>query len=505
MRSKKAIINSLAAIISQIISIICGFILPRLILSAFGSSYNGITSSITQFISCVVLLRAGVGGVTRAALYKPLADNDIKQISSIVRATEMFMKKVSLIFAMLLIVFACIYPFIVIDEFDWFFSFSLVIILGISTFAQNYFGITYQILIQADQRQYIYSIVTVITILLNTLLAAILITCGASIHEVKFASSIVFALNPILLNIYVNRKYNIDKTVIPNYNAISQRWDAFAQQVAAFINNNTDIIILTIFCNIKEVSVYTVYYLVGNGLYKIENTLCDGMGAAFGNMLAKNEHDTLQKNIRIFEFIVFTTSAFLFICGGALIVPFSEIYTKGISDVSYSRSIFGILMCINQFLLCVRLPYQMIVEAAGHFKQTKKGAILECFLNIIISVLLVMKFGLIGVTVGTFCALAFRTFQYAMYASKRILGRKLGVVVKHLIISFFEAISVVIVLNLIPTYNIDSYMNWFIYAIIVSLITVLVIFIYSSVFYWGEAKLLIEKIGKISKVKRSSI
>lgn len=154
MRSKKALINSISSLLSQLVTIICGFVLPRLILSQFGSSYNGITSSITQFLNCVILLRAGVGGVTRAALYKPLADGDNNQISGIVNATQQFMKKVSAIFSILLLAFAIVYPLMVLDEFDYWFSFSLVIILGISTVAQNYFGITYQMLIQADQRQY---------------------------------------------------------------------------------------------------------------------------------------------------------------------------------------------------------------------------------------------------------------------------------------------------------------------------------------------------------------
>lgn len=130
MRSKKALINSISSLLSQLVTIICGFVLPRLILSQFGSSYNGITSSITQFLNCVILLRAGVGGVTRAALYKPLADGDNNQISGIVNATQQFMKKVSAIFSILLLAFAIVYPLMVLDEFDYWFSFSLVIILG---------------------------------------------------------------------------------------------------------------------------------------------------------------------------------------------------------------------------------------------------------------------------------------------------------------------------------------------------------------------------------------
>ena len=76
MRGRKAAINSFFYLLEEVVSVICGFILPRLILSAFGSKYNGLTTSITQFLGAAVLLRSGLGGATRAALYKPLAEHD---------------------------------------------------------------------------------------------------------------------------------------------------------------------------------------------------------------------------------------------------------------------------------------------------------------------------------------------------------------------------------------------------------------------------------------------
>lgn len=98
MRSKKAFQNMVASISYEIVAVICGLILPRLILSRFGSSYNGISSSITQFLSCVALLKSGVGAVTRAALYKPLEDDNSYRLSQIVNATSNFMRKIALIF-----------------------------------------------------------------------------------------------------------------------------------------------------------------------------------------------------------------------------------------------------------------------------------------------------------------------------------------------------------------------------------------------------------------------
>jgi len=500
-RTKKAFRNSFIALVSQFVSLICGFILPRLILTTFGSEYNGITSSISQFIECIVLLRAGVGSVTRASLYKPLATGDNDQINGIINATQKFMRRISLIFAGGLFVFACIYPFAVSDEFDWFFSFSLVLILGINVFAQNYFGITYQILIEADQKNFIYTLISIASTILNTIVAVILINAGAGIHIVKLGSAIVFTLNPLVLYLYAKKTYKLDSSVPANNDAISQRWDAFAQQVATFVTNNTDIVVLTLFSNLKEVSVYTVYYMIAGKLTNLVQTVTNGIDAAFGNILAKKENEALQTNFRLYEQLVFSVATFAFGCAMILIEPFVSVYTKGVSDVNYSRVIFGFLMCLNQLFYCIRLPYQMITNAAGHFKQTRNGAIFEALMNIIISVVLVIEYGLIGVTIGTLFAYVFRTIQYATYSSRNILNRNIIVFVKLLCISLIEIgvtyflVFVLEKMRFMPVVN--SYISWGIRAVITAILHFCVIAVFSIIFYYRQTRQLIRKIKSV--------
>ena len=158
-RGKKTALNTLMSVLEEAVSIICGLILPRLILKAFGSQYNGLTASITQFLSMAVLLRGGIGGATRAALYTPLAKRDKNAINAIIRATDLFMKKIGIILACAIVIFASIYGLITINEFDWFFTFSLFLIIGLSTFVENFAGVTYQILLQADQRLWVAIII----------------------------------------------------------------------------------------------------------------------------------------------------------------------------------------------------------------------------------------------------------------------------------------------------------------------------------------------------------
>lgn len=503
MRSKKAMYNTISALTYEVVAVICGLILPRLILSRFGSSYNGITSSITQFLSVVVLLRAGVGGVTRAALYKPLEEKNYNDISAIIRATEIFMRRVAVIFACALVIFAAVYPLLVKDEFEWLFAFSLVLIIGISTFVQNYFGITYQMLLQADQCQHVYSVFQIFTTILNTCIAAILIKAGFSIHIVKLGSALVFSLNPILINLYCKKKYKINKSVKPNQSAIKQRWDAFSQTVSFFVHNNTDIIVLTCFTNTKEVSVYTVYNYVIANLQNILYNFVNGFGAAFGNMFARNEKELIHKNLKIFELIVFGLTSVIYSVAGVLIVPFALIYTKGINDVDYSRPLFALLVTIAGSISCFRLPYQSIVEAVGHFKQTRNGAMIEAGLNIVLSVILVIKFGMVGVAIGTLVATVFRSFQYAIYLSKNIVPRSIFIFIGHIAVNIIVALITYLVSHFVFDMSVTTWLEWIILAIKITLVTVTVSGALHFVFYHKDIKNLFEKLKNMRTRKNA--
>lgn len=493
MRTQKALINTFSGLLQEAVSLICSMILPRLILRTFGSDYNGITHSISQFLSCIALLRSGIGGVTRAALYKPLADGDNLAYSRVLRATEIFMRKIALIFLAFLVCFASVYPIFVRNEFDWLFSSSLVLILGVSTFMQYYFGFTYQMILNADQRQCVTSFVQIFTTVLNTIVACILINNGFGIHAVKLGSAAIFALNPLFINYYARRRYKIVRGVEPDNMALGQRWDAFAHQAANFVHSNTDIIVLTMLADIRTVSVYATYYLVINGMQGVVRNSIPGVASAFGDMIAKGQKELLEKNFRIFELVVYTISTILYTITGVMIVKFVMLYATGVTDADYFQPLFGVLVTVGAFFSGARNPYQHVVEAAGHYKQTRNGAFFEAGLNIVISVIAVFRFGLVGVALGTVAATGFRTFQYALYLSKNIIPRKNTNFYLHLAVSAGVAAAVVLLHSLCPPIPMHNYMYWVADACIVGVITTVLTLATDVIFFRQDCVAFLKK------------
>ncbi len=487
---KKILNNILASLLLEIVTVVCSFILPRLIISNFGSEYNGIVASVTQFLSVVTLLRGGVGGVTRAALYRPLVENDVNKISAILKSTEHFMRKIAYIFVAFLLLLSIGYPLLVAKEFDWFYTFSLVLILGITTVSQYYFGITYQFLLSADQKSYVYNILQTIATILNTLFSVLLINAGVEFRVMKLVSALIFAAIPMTLYWYVHSHYKLQKGVERDDTYIKQRWDAFVHQIAAFIHSNTDIMLLTVFSNLYQVSVYNVYYMVVQGVKKFVTVFTSGIESTIGKMLAGKDKQ-LSLFFGVYEWGINVISIVAFVSTAVLIVPFMNVYMKGVTDTNYTQPMLGYCLAFGSFLSCIRLPYQSIIESAGHFRETRVGAIIEAAINIGVSLVLIRPFGAVGVVLGTVFAMAFRTVQYAIYSYKYILKKYTWQFVKRMLVT---GINITVIMVPFLAYGMDkilkdystSYFIWGLEAIFVFVIITLVSLLINIIAYRKE-------------------
>lgn len=92
-KSRSVKLNIISMFIYQGVGILSGFIMPRLILATFGSEVNGLTSSLSQFLSYITLFEGGVSTVFTSCLYAPLQADDKQKISAIIRSSNLFFNK----------------------------------------------------------------------------------------------------------------------------------------------------------------------------------------------------------------------------------------------------------------------------------------------------------------------------------------------------------------------------------------------------------------------------
>ncbi len=484
LRSKKALYNISASLIYQIVALICGLITPKLILDAFGSSYNGVVSSATQFLSMISILTLGIAGATRMSLYKTLAAKDTDGTSRIVKATQRYMRKVALGLVIYAGVLMLIYPFISKNDLSHLECAILIGIISLGSFLEYFFGSAYGSLLMADQSEYITSFFRIMATILNTVFVFILIKLGADIFLVKLASAIAFAITPIGLSIVVRYRYRLNLKCKADMSVLSQRGSVAAHSIANIVHDNTDIVLLTLFLDAKEISVYTVYYLVIGKIKMLMRVFTSGLEAAFGNMWAKGETETLKRRFRTLEFSMFSFAMVIFSCVGILIVDFVTLYTNSVTDVNYTRPALAVTITFAEAFFCIRQPYLTLVQATGHYKDTRNGAILEAIINIVVSLSLVWWIGIEGVIVGTLVANIIRTTQYALFSSKKILQRSLVPIGLRLLVLGGSCTAIVALSRLaISRLEMTSWGMWILEGFIVFAIACGIWLISSLLFY----------------------
>lgn len=504
MRSKKAINNIITSLLQQIITIICGLILPRAIIRVYGSNVNGLISSITQFLTYITLLEAGIGPVIKSVLYKPIANKEKSQIEGILKSSQKFFNTIAYIFLAYLLILCFVYPKLVNTAFSPQYTISLIVIISISMFAEYFLGMIYKLYLQAEQKTYITANIQTITTILNTICCIILIKFGASIHIVKLLSAAIFVSRPIIQNIYVKRKYNINLKNVTEKYELKQKWDGLAQHIAAVIHNNTDVTLLTIFSNTAEVSVYSVYLFVVKGVKNLVQALSGGIDALFGDMYAKKEQDKLNKSFEKYELFYYSIITIVFSCTLSLILPFISVYTQGITDVNYYRPVFAYLIVASEFVWAIRLPYSSMILAVGHFKETRKGAWVEAIVNIGISLILVNKLGMVGVTIGTLISMFIRTIEFMRHSSKHILKRKQIYGYCHFAITVLESIIICLIVNfIIKTVEFTNYIVWVKYAFVSIIVATIVTMGINCLIYRKQVLEIIEIIKSIFKKKET--
>ncbi len=419
-RMRRARINAATTLLNQLVTTFVGVAIPWIMIGHFGSEAYGATTSIAQFLAYISLFEGGIGRVARGALYGPLSEGNNEKISGIYLEVKRFFRTLGIAFLGYTLVLAFFYYDIAdVSGFTREYILVLVLAIALGKFAEYMGGVTNITLFNADQRQYVVNIVVIFTSILNVAMIALLAAFGADILWVKLVSSIVFVLKPIIFTIYLKRNYNIDKKA--KRGALKNKTTGIAQHMAYVIQNNTDVLILTVCADLKIVAVYSVYHLVTYSLRSITTSFTGGMEAVFGNMIAKGEHDELIAAYRKYKFTLTVLTVALFGAAGVLILPFVKIYTNDVSDVNYIRPVFAVLLLMSDAINCLIWPCFNLTIAANKLKESRLGAYLEAALNMAFSIALVFWNPLVGIAIGTLISAVFKSIYYMLFASKSVL------------------------------------------------------------------------------------
>lgn len=485
---------------NQIITLIIGLIIPRMFILNYGSEVNGLQSSIAYIYTYIALLESGIGTATIQALFGALGRANKCEINAILSATNLQYKKIAKVYFLCMLVFAVTYPLTISTTIDSLTISCVIILSGVSSLISFWTYGKFVLLLQADGCSYVVSFVGLLHYILKNVIKIVLIMLEVSFVYVYVGSAVVSLGVFVIYRVYQRKRYSwVDYSVKPNMEAISQSKNVMIHQITNILCNSTDVLILTYFVrNLKLVSIYNVYIMIFDAVKSLIMNVFSSVNFIMGQTYNK-DIDLYRKYHHIYEVLNILVSFALYSVAYVMITPFLEVYTKGITDISYIDKYLPLLFVTTKLLVSAREPAAQLINYAGHFKRTQNRAIIEAVINVIVSIAASCFWGIYGVLLGTVIALGYRTIDMYLYTSHRFLDRSVWVSIKQWGV-YMSAFAIIMFVAAKVDIHATSYLDFFAKAIIVGSLIVTFYILYTCVFNFDVVKIVAKTVK--NKIQR---
>ena len=169
-------------------------------------------------------------------------------------------------------------------------------------------------------------------------------------------------------------------------------------KVGSIAINNTDNLLLSSIVGLQSVACYSHYFLLIGSIRQVLNQMFQGITASVGNLGVLENSDRIKKVFEVSFYVGFWIFGFSSICLFELLNPFVE-FSFGKEYVFTIDIVF--VLCLNFYLTGMRRVTLVFRDSMGLFWHDRYRSIVEAIINLVASVILGMRYGTLGVFIGT--------------------------------------------------------------------------------------------------------
>lgn len=453
--------------------LIFSVITTKFVLIGYGSETNGLLSSINQVFGYIALLEAGIGTATITALYSPISKRDDETTIGVLQASKVYYRRASRWYFLCVVAVAFVWPFLIETTIPKVSIFGVILFQGISGVITFCYTSTIVNYLTASGKHYLNNNVHALTTVGTYCIK--LCICFMQL-DIVYMSLTMVGVNILKCLVYrwIMKKYcpSFFEVGAADLSVLKQRNSFLIHEISGVIFSSTDTIILSVFCGLKEASVYAVYSMVLMALRSIIGQVFNGtnyiLGNAYSNQREDYEkvHDQYNLWYIICVFIIYSVAY-------VLLLPFVSVYTNGVNDANYLDYRLPLLFVMIELLSACRVVDNQLIKNALHARQTISRTVVEACINLVCSLVLVQFMGIYGVLLGTIIALLYRVNDLIIYANTKILHRRPGKEYGLYAVNFLLFAGVVLLKDHIPT-KASGYGQLILIAILVAIIVALV-------------------------------
>ena len=403
-RVHKSLLNAKVNLVFYFLSLFFAFFSRKIFLNCLGAEFIGLTGTLGNILGYLNLAELGVGAAISFHLFKPLQQRNQQQICEILSVFGYLYKRIGQIILLGGILVSLFFP-LIFDKAELgigIIYFAFYSFLGSSLI--GYFINYRQILLSADQKNYLVSIYFQSAGLVKTGLQILLAYYYKNFYVWVAIEFLFGVIGCVILNWKINKEYpwlNTSKAngklLLKQYPGIIRNTkQVFIHKIKDFLLGKSDELFIYAFVSLKMVAFYGNYMMIIAKLSLFFNSLFDGINAGVGNLVAEGNMKNTMKVFWEMMFIRHFIAGFMVFALYTMIEPFIALWLgeKYIMD----HAILVLLM-IYLYISNSRGAVDMYNHAYGLYADTW-SAWVELAINVSITIVFGLKYGIIGILLG---------------------------------------------------------------------------------------------------------
>ncbi len=453
-RTKNSFFNITFALANRVVSILTSFVNRTLFIYLLGDVALGLNSLFSTVLTVLSLSELGISSAITYHLYKPIGQNDLPRLREL---TALYRRCYKVIGIAMLVIGLALMP--VLDklvnfpenlEIDVNIYVVYFLVLLRSVLSYLFYGFS-QSIIEANQKQRVISIYTMVASIVTTALIAV----GLALTKEYYIFLAIMIVMEIAKNafLYIYSKNHYDYvTGLTNVKVSKQIkrsvfkdvYSIFVFKVTITIGQSIDSILISIMLGTLIVGYYGNYSMIASYVVAVITMIINSLGGSVGNLVATETKEYSHKVFLKIDFVNFVLMAIVTVCLFQLSNPFISLW---LHDEKYllNESVV-VLLCANNYIISSMNAIYVFRNAFGLFNYGKYNFLFCGISNLILSIVMCKYFGIVGVLFATLISyFVISTFPFPYYLYTKGFNRSPRKYVIEMVLRYALLVAIAIV------------------------------------------------------------
>lgn len=444
IKTKKTLMGTIVSTMFLLIQMLLSFWRTKIIITSCGTDVNAVIQTANQLYAYLSLLESGMCAAYQYKMYKPYVNDDMNQLYCLYKKLNKQMKRIGLKMFLVVAIVSILFPFVMAENtLTSAKVFFMFIIIGGRCVLPYLFIVAKKNILIIEEKQYVVSSIDSLVYISISVVEIIIIKIfNGPIEMALVCGTLVLVAGYLFYrkkisnfwgNSILSEKSNDNLEAANDAHKMTK--DIVVHQVCGLVNNNIDVILLSVF-NMFAVTVYSNYNSIINYPVSIINGGIKNIKATIGLKFASKEDNTYD----VFREIL---SMNIWIAG--IVSAVFNVMINDFIQIWLGKEYVLATLCVNMFSLILfrRLIAETIYsvrDANGLYKESKYYTLLTAIINLMISILTVKEFGISGLLFGTlisaYCIMDFCNYRLVFC---RVFNRKMSIYI-YIFIAFVNII-----------------------------------------------------------------